>query len=163
MSNVTDQLHRFRAHPRPPERAGGNPLTLSSKLAEPATADEIAEAWPDRSVPQDAIDAWTTAREARLFEDIQYGQWGLILLSPAASADRTANECNARPDDLRPDDLVLGEFLGDQELLVISGDDHRILIALPLDDRADWDTAAADLGEFLALYWRNGGDKFWER
>ncbi len=99
-----------------------------------------------------------------MFADVDYGQWGLALLSPAASAARTAKERSARPRQFGPDDLVLGEFLGDQELLVVSTAEHdtRVMIALPLDDRPDWYTAAGDLGGFLAAYRRSGGDKFWE-
>ena len=66
----------------------------------------------------------------------------------------------------RPDDIVLGEFLGDQELLVLAPSEtgrRRVLIALPLDSRADWLGAAPDVGEFLGRYFDSAGDKYWER
>jgi hypothetical protein len=74
-------------------------------------------------------------------------------------------EREVRPADLRPDDIVLGEFLGDLELLVLAPSEtgrRRILIALPLDRRADWLGAAQDLGEFLQRYFDRAGDKYWE-
>jgi hypothetical protein len=79
---------------------------------------------------------------------------GLALLAPSARAARTAQERAARPAEPRPDDIVLGEFLGDQELLILAPSEagpRRILIALPLDRRADWFSAAQDLGEFPAV------------
>jgi hypothetical protein len=73
---------------------------------------------------------------------------------------------SARPADLRPDDVVLGEFLGDQELLVLGPSEagqRRILVVLPLDGRDDWLGAAQDLGGFLDRYIDHAGDKYWER
>jgi hypothetical protein len=105
-------------------------------------------------------------REARLFEDVDYSQWGLVLLTPSTSAARTAQEREARPAELRSDDIVLGEFLGDQELLILAPSEmgrRRVLIALPLDSRADWFGAGSDLGSFLARYFENAGEKYWER
>jgi hypothetical protein len=67
---------------------------------------------------------------------------------------------------LRQDDIVLGEFLGDQELLVLAPSEtgrRRILIALPLDGRSDWYGAAHDLPQFLEWYFDHGGEKYWER
>jgi hypothetical protein len=61
---------------------------------------------------------------------------------------------------------VLGQFLGDQELLVLAPSEtarRRVLIALPLDSRADWFGAAPSLGSFLAKYFDAVGDKYWER
>ena len=71
-----------------------------------------------------------------------------------------------RPSDFRERDVVIGTFLGDQELLVISPSESgrcQILIALPLDARSDWFDAAENLGVFLEMYFEAAGDKFWER
>jgi hypothetical protein len=59
----------------------------------------------------------------------------------------------------------MGEFLGDQELLVLAPsepDRGHVLIALPLDDRSDWHAAAGDLAEFLDRYLNALSDKYWE-
>lgn len=88
------------------------------------------------------------------------------MLTPEASAARTAREREARPSDLRTDDIVLGEFLGDQELLIFALSEigrRRVLIALPLDRRADWFAAASSLREFFEKYFDAAGDKYWER
>ena len=95
-----------------------------------------------------------------------YGQWGLVLLTPAASAARTTKERASRPDELAPDDVVVGEFLGDLDLLVLApGEraDRKVLVALPLDPRRDWHGVGATLGDFLAAFIDAGGDKWWEQ
>jgi hypothetical protein len=100
-----------------------------------------------------------------LFEDVDYGQWGLVLLSPTASARRTAEQRARRPDAYRSDDVVIGEFLGDLELLVMAPSEagnRRILVALSLDDRHDWYPAGSSLAQFLEKYLRSHGDKYWE-
>jgi hypothetical protein len=61
--------------------------------------------------------------------------------------------------------LVIGEFLGDDELVLYSLSQpptRRILIALPLDDRGQWPVVATDLADFLDRFQRAGGDKYWE-
>jgi hypothetical protein len=166
MSGVTAAINAFREHPDPPEGASNNPFKLASTIDEPARAVEIGQAWPGRVLPKQLVEAWSAARQARLFTDDEYGQWGLLLLSPTASAERTEKELRARPEQYRPRDLVIGEFLGDQELIVLADENDGagpVLIALALDDRTDWDVAAQDLGEFLELYFEHAGDKYWER
>lgn len=89
---------------------------------------------------------------------------GLHLLSPKSSAKLTAWQKAERPFDFREGDLVIGKFIGDQELLLIApSEPRRILVVDPLDSRAEWYRVAADLGEFLEAYFRAGGDKYWER
>jgi hypothetical protein len=166
MTALADALARFRRRPSPPEASTSNPFKLVSTLDEPAGANEVEDAWRGHGLPSDALDLWAACRQARLFQDVEYGQWGLALLAPSASATRTAQERAARPADLRPDDVVLGEFLGDQELLVLAPSEagrRRILIALPLDSRDDWLGAAQDLGEFLERYFDHAGDMYWQR
>lgn len=166
MATVANALDRYRRQPSPPEGSTSNPFKLVSTLSERAVADEVEQAWGGRDLPSDAVDLWTVCREARLFEDVDYGQWGLALLAPSASAARTAQEREARPSEFGADDIVLGEFLGDQELLVLAPsekDERRVLIALPLDSRPDWFGAAQDLGQFLERYFDHVSEKYWER
>jgi hypothetical protein len=127
-------------------------LRLASTLSDPSSASEIAAAWEGTVLPLDLIELWSVCRDARLFRDVDFGQWGLALLDPASSAARTAKERAARPTDFRTDDVVVGTFLGDQELLILAPgelDTRRVLIALPLDNREDWFGVAHTLAEFL--------------
>ena len=100
-----------------------------------------------------------------LFEDVEYGQWGLVVLSPRESAERTMSEREARAGDFRDGDIVIAEFLGDQELLIRSAPEEPesgVLVALPLDPRADWYPVAQDLADFFDRYLESGGQKYWE-
>lgn len=167
MTSLVEVLDRFRLQPSPPAGSSNNPFRLVSRLDAPADAREISEAWTGRQTQPalDALELWTVCRTARLFEDVDHGQWGLVLLSPSASAARTAQEREARPEEIRLDDVVLGEFLGDLELLLLAPSEigrRRVLITLPLDGRADWAGAASGLREFLDRYFDNWGDKYWE-
>jgi hypothetical protein len=98
--------------------------------------------------------------------DIDYGQWGLHILSPRACAARTAEEQAARTGDFDPCDLIVGEFLGDQDLLVMhpqtNGSAMQVLVALPLYGRPDWFNVGSSLEEFLRQYLVEVGEKFWE-
>lgn len=166
MASISEALERCRHWAEPREGVGDNPFRLACTLTDPATPEEIARATPDgSSVRQDLVDLWSTCREARLFEDVDYGQWGLVFLSPTSSTERSAQEREQRSDDFRSDDVVIGEFLGDQELLVLSpsrGNGQKVLVTLPLDGRAEWYSVASNLGEFLDLYAGRQGQKYWE-
>ena len=91
-----------------PRVVAGTVFRLSCRLSAPAGRAEIAGAWRGRSLPPDLVDLWQTCREADLFVDIDYGQRGLRLLSPAASRARTALEQVQRPGDFGPGDIVVG-------------------------------------------------------
>lgn len=67
-------------------------------------------------------------------------------------AVRTEAERVDRPNDVRSDDIVLGEFPGDSELLVHAPSeesDRRYLIALPLEPRENWNPAGSTAVEVL--------------
>ena len=96
---------------------------------------------------------WTISRTARLFEDRQYGQWGLEILSPMNAAGYTQQQYTNRSSQFREGDLVVGRFLGDSDLLVVrcdqdADDFKRVLIALPIDPRSEWYVASETFGDF---------------
>jgi hypothetical protein len=76
----------------------------------PASAGEVEEAWSDKALDPQAVDLWAEYREALLFNDTEYGQWGLKILSPGRSAEVTASEAAERPSDFQLYDVVFGEF-----------------------------------------------------
>lgn len=144
----------------------GSPVRLACRIDAGATAAEIDSAGLGTMISDELIELWSTSRESWLFEDTEYGQWGLHLLSPGDSAVRSASGRAQRPDDLRADDVVLGEFLGDSELLVYAPSepiDRRFLIALPLDPRADWSSVGSTAAEVLGRLLDAGGEKYWEQ
>lgn len=163
-ADVTEVLASFSAYTEPRDGLGDNPFKLGCSLSAPATDEEIRAAWPD-GPPAEMAEVWSVSSESRLFEDVDYGQWGLVLLSPAESAKRTAEQRELRPDDYSAEDVVVGEFLGDLELLVLApseAGDRGVLVALPLDGRQDWYPVAPDLARFLERYRDQQGSKFWE-
>lgn len=155
---VKTVLERYR---RAPE---GYAPHLMSSLSGPALLGEVARTWASVALPPDAGALWSVCRRAHLFEDTDCRGSGLVLLDPRTSARRTAEHVHGG-EDFVDDDLVIGEFLGDEELVIIAPsetDERRILIVLEHADREDWVGVGADLAEFLEAYFQAGGDKYWE-
>jgi hypothetical protein len=74
-------------------------------------------------------------------------------------------EQESRGPDFRENDVVVGAFLGDQDLLVLCPSEpaaRRMLVALPLDAREDWHAVGASLSQFLESYLAHVGEKYWE-
>jgi hypothetical protein len=164
MAKITRVVSEFRKEP--PQGRTGGPFRLVSRLSSQALSGEVDLAWDGVALPSDVKEFWLQCRDALLFEDADFGQWGLAILDPASSAARTRELRAMRPVDFQEDDVVVGAFLGDSELLVVAPTElgrRRILIALPLDGRSEWFGAGNDLGDFLESYLAAGGDKFWER
>jgi hypothetical protein len=165
MPTVIDRVvAEFRAWDKPRDGVSENPFRLVCALEVGATEAEIDAAWEGTKLPGELREFWRQSRAARLFEDIDYGQWGLRILAPGESSERTAGERRDRPHDVRPTDLVVGEFIGDQELLVLASDEGgcEVLVSLPLDPRSDWYRVDLSFGCFLDGYLSAAGEKFWE-
>ena len=119
------------------------------------------------SLPDDLIDLWSLINNAILFEDIDYGQWGLKVLSPKEAIEATGDFMQNRPKEYSIGDLIIGTFVGDQDLLLVrcdrgAPDFGQMLVVLPLDQREDWWNAANTLSEMLSKYVTNEGSKYWE-
>jgi len=110
---------------------------------------------------------WLIARNAELFKDQHYSQWGLEVLKPAEAKFETERQRAARPKDFTRLDLVLARFFGDSDLVVVNCGSHgegfgSITIALPIDRRSDWPLVGKSFGEFLESMAEAQGDKYWE-
>ena len=139
---------------------------LACSVAGPATTEEIAEAWHETQLPLEVLELWGECREAKLFADVEYGQWGMRILAPKRSASVLEFQRRDRPDDFVEDDVVVAEFLGDLELLVFAPSEEgerRVLVALELDPRAEWYGVGSSLDQFFQRYLAAQGEKFWER
>lgn len=122
----------------------------------------------DATLPLDLRDLWATITSATLFEDAEFGQWGLALLSPQDSRSTTEMLKADRPREYRDGDMVVGRFLGDSDLLIVrcdptTSDFGSVMVALPTDARADWYRPARALNLFLETYVAGEGAKYWER
>jgi len=160
-NNISDALTSFDAFAELRDGVGINPFKLACTRTAPASLEEIEACWRN-GVPAELRQLWLTSRNARLFVDTEYGQWGLALLSPKEAAARTLEFRTARSEDAMPADIVCGELLGDSDLLILSGNGDGILVVLPLDPRSDWYRPAPTLLSFLAQYREALGEKYWE-
>jgi hypothetical protein len=118
------------------------------------------------SLPNDLQELWQKCNGLRLFEDKTYGQSGLIIWSPQKVAEQQ-KVLRRNSDEFQDGDLVIGEFLGDSDLLVVrceqnSNDFGKIIIALAIDHQADWYYLPYLLPEFLQKLVNSQGEKFWE-
>ncbi|THF85437.1 hypothetical protein E7T09_15835 [Deinococcus sp. KSM4-11] len=138
--SITQVLNALQSlDPVPGLSAGETPLPLRHTLTAPSDASDLAVI---HHVPAALHNFWLLAASARLFEDMQYGQWGLVIHDPCAARHATDAYQLARYDDARAGDLVVGMFLGDCDLLIVrpdpkADDEGQVLVALPLDGRVD--------------------------
>lgn len=122
---------------------------------------------PGISIPIELSKFWDLTKSATLFKDADYGQWGLRILKSESVAIHTQEYFDQRKDETLIGDLVVGEFLGDSELLIIRCDKSKtdygsVLIATPIDKREDWYVLSLDFSEYLHQYVDAGGEKYWE-
>ena len=141
--------------------APNNPFRLRCEFAPAAAADEIEAAAERRSIPDGVRALWSVARASTWYVDIDYGQWGLRLWAPAEVIDQTEEYERRRPDDASAGDVVIGEFLGDLDQLVVAAD-GSVLVAMPLDPRPDWYRVGTSVADFAERFERSVGHKFWE-
>ena len=142
------------------------PLSCTVAPAMPWNGPEM-EVVLNLTLPGDLERLWTKTSGLRLFEDIKDGQWGLVLWGPAGALRKSPMEISRRKIDFRSGDLVVGEFLGDADLLVIrcdrgADDFGKAMIALEIDPRDEWPTVGKSTLEFLEKFIDASGDKFWE-
>jgi len=144
------------------------PMPMHCQVLPPQPWDKKAfEESVGITLPLAIIHLWDKTSGLRLFEDITYGQWGLILWSPNQVMTEQEKYIAQRKEDFHLGDLIVGEFLGDADLLVLrcdetSPDFGNVMIALPLDSREEWYLAANSLESFLSQFIATKGEKFWQ-
>jgi hypothetical protein len=171
---MTDMSHLFsevRRVERPATRIHNGkptPFELSCSIEPPSTSNtETLQPSLNLRLPEDLRELWAHCSGIRLFTDEKYGQWGLVIWSPDVALQKTRQEENARPEEYRPGDLIVGEFLGDADLLVVrcapnAPDFGAVVVSLPMDPRSDWETVSASIRLFLTRFVEEEGAKFWE-
>ena len=122
------------------------------------------------TLPDEVVELWHTASEIRLHDDVNYGQWGCILWSPSEIVQRHLERVSWRgsAENFLPGDLLIGEFRGDAELVVVRCDPFQrdygsVLIGLPMDPRSDWPRVANSLLEFIQRFVAQPDKKYWEK
>jgi hypothetical protein len=119
-------------------------------------------------LPRQVIDLWTEAGGVKLYVEKNNGQWGLVVWSgtEVVPGNRRYKRIY-RSDDFRPGDLLIGEFRGDSDLVLLRCDEAandygRVVIIDPLERREAWKIAANSLGGFLRKWCKTKGEKYWE-
>ena len=118
-------------------------------------------------IPEDLRELWDSFSSAKLFEDVNYGQWGLEIFDYETSNQRTREFNRERPQDAADGDRVIGRFIGDLDLLLIrcnprESDFGSIVVAIRDGFRKEWYRPASSLSSFLEEYASYDGQKYWE-
>lgn len=100
---------------------------------------------------------WRTYESGELFRDETFGQMGLRIHSPSAAADATLRRSSTH-DELHAEcDLVIGEFLGDADMLIVTiGGD--VVASIGSSPRDEW-ARFSGLEDFFATYTETTGEK----
>jgi hypothetical protein len=119
-------------------------------------------------IPPELVEFWQNASNAMLFEDVDYGQWGLQIFPYSEVEVNTKLAQKRRSKQFRPGDLVVGQFLGDLDQLIVrcdasASDFGSVVIALQIYPREEWPTVAINFREFLNKYADANGDMYWEK
>jgi hypothetical protein len=102
---------------------------------------------------------WRRTSGGLLLVDEQFGICGLTLHSPTEAKQRSRD----RADDgyeVSESDWVLGEFVGDTDMLIIDADD-AVLISAGSYPRSDW-YRFESLSDVLSKYVETTAEKYWE-
>lgn len=162
------EIRRVGNPARRHHRGEPTPFALACGLEPPAGWDaRMIEASLNLRLPSDLHDLWDLTGGIRLFVDEEYGQWGLVIWASEVALQRTLAEIDARPNEYRPGDVVIGEFLGDGDLLLVRCATSEsafgtVVVAQPIDPRSEWDVVATSLGRFVERYLEVEGDKYWQ-
>ncbi len=142
-------------------------MPLDSEILPPITkAVQDLETRLHISLPDDLRKLWQKCNGLRLFEDKTYGQSGLIIWSPQKVLEQQ-QVLMRNSDQFQDGDLIIGEFLGDSDLLIVrcdqkSDDFGKLIISLPIDHRSDWYYLPYLLPGFFQKFINSQGEKFWE-
>ena len=75
-----------------------------------------------------------------LFNSFSYGQWGMKIYSSSQLAESN-EKIRVYREDLSEKDLIIGEFYGDSDLIILSLEEYNygeVIICTPMDKRKDW-------------------------
>ncbi len=118
------------------------------------------------STDKTLIEFWSNIKWANLFVDKEFMQWGLEILPFEEALSLSRSFVNDRPVDFHTDDLIVGRFFGDSDVLVMENDFEQgasvLYVAGPIDKRDDWYKLNVKFSEFVTLVIQKQGDKFWE-
>jgi hypothetical protein len=121
-----------------------------------------------KNIPSDLTALWQYASRLHIYEETNFGQWGLIIWNPSETLQNNQSNSILSTYELANGDLIIGEFKGDLEKIVIRCDENNndrgaITIASSIDPRNEWLTVARSLTSFLNAFIENPDNKYWEQ
>lgn len=146
-------LENYRDVAVPPPELDG--VVLTCHLAAGITSGAIPE-----DAPTQLRELWSRTAGGPLLVDEQFGICGLMLYGPAESRNRAADRVEAGYE-IAAGDWVLGEFVGDTDMLVIDAD-GAVLISAGSYPRDNW-CRFESLSDMLSRYVAEHAEKYWER
>jgi hypothetical protein len=111
-------------------------------------------------LPNDLIDFYEKLGYAELFVDGIYGQGGIRIFNPFQALQATQMIALEEGIELLNNELIIGDFIGDSDRILIS--ENKISIIIPIYNRADWFHTGLSFEEFLAKIIDSNGEKYWE-
>lgn len=143
-------------------------LVYQSKVKDPISWDSSAlEEKLEVKIPSELRQFWRLTSELRLFVEVNYGQWGVIVYSPEEVINLHQAKRSLYEESFLFGDLVIGDFKGDVQFIVVrcnpeAEDYGSIVVAQPADPRKYWPKVGSSLTEFLSgildspykYYWR---------
>jgi hypothetical protein len=160
-------VRSLSAQPKtPPEDPYEFDLRYGVAMPPAAVVDVDSAMRLGRGLPEELRAFWSACAGVELAVDKRFRQWGCRLLAPAAVLELATSIADEAYRGLTADDVVVGECLGDMDLVIIdtvaaSCGAPYVMVALPLDKRADWPCVpnlTAFLDGWLAA---PRGRKFW--
>lgn len=110
--------------------------------------------------PGQLRELWARTAGGMLFVDEQFGICGLVLHDPVQARQRSRDRTDAGYE-VSESDWVLGEFVGDTDMLVVDGRDAAMASAGSYP-RGEW-YRFDSLADLLRRYVESHAEKYWER
>lgn len=107
------------------------------------------------------VELWSLTDGGYVCNDLEYGQTGLDIFSPEQSARAMASERYKEERWVGHDDIVLGEFVGDGDYILVDGLNGTVRPSLTGYERGEW-PAFTSIFDFISCYYLADGNKFWD-
>lgn len=154
---IEDLIDIIRVNWTSPKRVDHNGyLSKNEFICELNSNTEIVY-HPNFSYPLELIQLWEQIGNSKFFYDFQDHHWGLDIFDSTSSINLTIFEKHERIEDYFDGDLLIGEFIADNEYLLIRCDKSKpdfgnILITNPVYKRDDWFEIENSLESFIKKY-----------
>ena len=109
---------------------------------------------------------WKYASNVYICEEINYGQWGLVLWNPIEVLHNNQGDPRFTAYHLEKGEIIIGEFKGDLDVVIIRCDKNqedfgKIIIAEGMAPREEYEIVTKSLLEFLEKFMNDPTKKFW--